>query len=118
MCVKERNRLATQRKERERLEPGYGEYEAEEREKEVKQTQRAIKHVLTERYYAWTEAREIGAKDPEVDLSGEGIAYTPMEYLEDALETEDEVEGTKKDKKEYVTEDWVDDKKKDEVPKV
>lgn len=74
----ERNIIATQRKERERLDPGYGEYEANEREAEVIATQKRIRHVLTERYYAWSEARELAETDPEVDLSGRGPAYSPI----------------------------------------
>ncbi|TGZ84424.1 MRP-L47-domain-containing protein [Ascodesmis nigricans] len=77
-CVKERNIIATQQKERERLDPGYGEYESEEREAEVIKTQKRIRYVLTERYYAWEEAREIAETDPEVNLSGVGQAYVPV----------------------------------------
>lgn len=80
--MKERNRLATERFERDRVEAGYGGFESEEREKEVKITQRAIKHVLTERWYAWEDARKIAATDPEIDLEPEGgkAAYNPREY--------------------------------------
>lgn len=42
---------------------------------------KAIKHCLTERYYAWEGARKLAETDPEVDFSGEGPAYTPEEYL-------------------------------------
>ena len=35
VCIKERNRIATSNMERERLKAGYGEYEAEERERVV-----------------------------------------------------------------------------------
>lgn len=76
--MKERNIIATQQKERERLDPGYGEYESEEREAEVIKTQKRIRYVLTERYYAWEEAREIAETDPEVNLSGVGQAYVPV----------------------------------------
>ncbi|MCJ1421367.1 54S ribosomal protein L4 mitochondrial [Xylographa parallela] len=58
-CVKERNRLATEKYERERVKPGYGEYEGDERDKAVRRTQRAIKHALTERWYAYEEAQKI-----------------------------------------------------------
>ncbi len=44
---------------------------------------RAIKHVLTERFYTWEDAVKLAKEDPEVDLSGEGTPFTPMEYLED-----------------------------------
>lgn len=48
---------------------------------QIKLTQRAIKHVLTERWYAWDEARKIAATDAEVNLYPEGgePAYTPRE---------------------------------------
>lgn len=45
--------------------------------KQVRRTQRAIKHVLTERFYAWEEARTLAKGDDEVDLAagpgGEGV---------------------------------------------
>jgi large subunit ribosomal protein L47 len=83
--VKERNIMATQMMERKRLKPGYGEFEAKERDKIVRKTQRAIKHVLTERYYAWEEASSLAVKDPEIDLSGNGPLYTPAPTLEVGL---------------------------------
>ena len=36
-----------------------------------------VKHVLTERFYAWEDAVKLARNDPEVDLSGEGPAYVP-----------------------------------------
>ncbi|KAI4751777.1 MRP-L47-domain-containing protein, partial [Aureobasidium sp. EXF-8845] len=91
VCVKERNRLSTERHERKRADAGYGDYESEEREAQVKLTQRAIKHVLTERWYAWEDARLIAESDASVNLyptEGEP-SYTPgevefMEYEEEA----------------------------------
>lgn len=77
VCAKERNIIKTQEIEFKRVQPGYGAHERAERLKEVKETQRAIKHVLTERYYAYREARELAENDPEVDLSGQGVPYTP-----------------------------------------
>ncbi|KAL1953748.1 hypothetical protein VTO42DRAFT_2312 [Malbranchea cinnamomea] len=59
VCVKERNRIATARYERQRLKAGFGEYESENREKTVRATQNGIKHVLRERWYAWMEARQL-----------------------------------------------------------
>lgn len=38
---------------------------------------KAIKHVLTERYYLWEDAYQKAHEDPEIDLSGKGQAYTP-----------------------------------------
>lgn len=43
---------------------------------------RAIKHVLTERFYAWEDAVKLAEKDPEVNLTGNGPAFTPSNYLE------------------------------------
>ena len=103
--MKERNIIFTQALERQRLDPGYGEYEAKGRDREVRapicywftpfhdlllvhkvnRTQRAIKHVLTERYYAWQEAVEIAKSDPTVDLSGGIPAYNPMALEQDEV---------------------------------
>jgi hypothetical protein len=46
---------------------------------QVKLTQRAIKHVLTERWYAWEDARLLAEGDASVNLyPAEGeTAYTP-----------------------------------------
>jgi large subunit ribosomal protein L47 len=46
-------------------------------------TQRAIKQVLTERYYSWRDAEVIAKDDPEINLSGNGPAYTPTDLVED-----------------------------------
>ena len=60
---------------------------------QVTKTMRRIKHVLTERFYAWEDAVEVAKEDSEVDLSGKGPAFTPQEHLEeDMLETEEEEE--------------------------
>ncbi|KAB2580352.1 putative 50s ribosomal protein l4 protein [Lasiodiplodia theobromae] len=86
VCVKERNRLATAAYERKRINAGYGEYEAEARDNEVKLTMRAIKHTLAERWYAWENARQEAMNDAEIDLSGNGPAYSPA--VEDAFQSE------------------------------
>ena len=52
----------------------------------------AIKHALTERFYAWEDAVKLAEDDPEVDLSGNGNPYTPLEYLEEE-EVVEEPEG-------------------------
>ena len=54
----------------------------------MRRTQRAIKQVLTERYYSWRDAETIAKEDPEVNLSGNGPAYTPMEFMEEEIEPE------------------------------
>ncbi|KAK7541992.1 mitochondrial 54S ribosomal protein uL29m [Phyllosticta citribraziliensis] len=98
-CVKERNRLATEAYERKRIEAGYGDYEADERDKTVKDTMKAIRHTLIERWYAWENARQAALDDPEVNLSGHGEAYNPQvvedgEYDELAEEAFEETNPT------------------------
>ncbi|KAF2835241.1 MRP-L47-domain-containing protein [Patellaria atrata CBS 101060] len=86
VCVKERNRLATEAFERNRVEAGYGEYENEQRNITVRITQKAIKHALTERWYAWEDARKLARNDEEIDLfATEGNAYNPK-VMEDGVE--------------------------------
>lgn len=41
VCVKERNRIATEKYERERVKAGYGDYEGQEREKAVRHSPRS-----------------------------------------------------------------------------
>lgn len=74
--------METQRLERKRLDPGEGDHEAQARRIQIKNTQRGIKHTLTERYYAWQEAQKIAAADKQFDLSGEGPAYVPADFEE------------------------------------
>ncbi|ROW09638.1 hypothetical protein VMCG_02675 [Cytospora schulzeri] len=85
VCVRERNRIATGNWERIKGRYGYGEAEARAREMQVRKTQAGIKHVLTERFYAWEDARDLALNDPEINLSGKGPAYVPSgssSYLE------------------------------------
>lgn len=53
---------------------------------------RGIKHVLTERFYAWEDAVKLAENDPEVNLSNEGAPYTPSEFLEEELADEEIIE--------------------------
>lgn len=69
--------MATQKLEHERLKAGEGAHEARGRRIQIKHTQRGIKHVLTERYYAWKDALALAQTDREIDLSGNGPVYTP-----------------------------------------
>lgn len=57
VCTYERNRISTEERERVRVDAGYGEAEAQARAEEIGLTMRAIKHTLTERWYAWQNAR-------------------------------------------------------------
>ncbi|KAK2881773.1 54S ribosomal protein L4 mitochondrial [Arthroderma sp. PD_2] len=94
VCVKERNRIATSNYERDRLKAGYGEYEAANRDKTIIATQSCIKHVLRERWNAWSEARELynDGYRPEQDELLETI-----EPQEDAMPEEIPVEDLKAD---------------------
>jgi large subunit ribosomal protein L47 len=55
----------------------------------VRRTQKAIKQVLTERFYSWRDAEAIAKNDPEVDLSGEGPTYTPSDFVEEDVPEEE-----------------------------
>ncbi|KAL5316416.1 hypothetical protein ACEPPN_015463 [Leptodophora sp. 'Broadleaf-Isolate-01'] len=90
VCAKERNRIATEAQERKRVEAGYGDSEGRMRDRMVRLTQRAIKQVLTERYYSWQQAEFLAKDDPEIDLSGNGPVYNPMEFEEEAEFPEEE----------------------------
>ena len=71
VCIKERNRLATQQYEHDKVagvDGMYGQHEIEERDKEVRKTMKSVRHCLTERWYAWENARVAAMEDDEVDL--------------------------------------------------
>jgi len=55
-----------------------------------------IRHVLTERFYAWEDAVKLAKHDPEVDLSGNGPAYVQSndDYF-DAAEGETQAQPAK-----------------------
>ncbi|KAG8669750.1 54S ribosomal protein L4 mitochondrial [Fusarium poae] len=85
VCCKERNMLSTSRAELLRTKIGFGEREIDARDEEVMKTQRAIKHVLTERYYTWQDAVDVAMNDPEINFeSSDGQAYTPSAYEDEA----------------------------------
>ena len=52
---------------------------------QTKKTQKAIKHVLTERWYAWDNARYAAMDDPEVNLYAAGTNDDPA-YIPNANE--------------------------------
>ncbi|KAK5806211.1 hypothetical protein VI817_000469 [Penicillium citrinum] len=94
VCVKERNRIATSNFERSRLKPGYGDHEAHERDRAVQVTQKSIKHVLRERWYAWEEATRLY----ESGVRPEGQGYGDMmeeEVVESTPEVKEEIKDTK-----------------------
>ncbi|KAF9881924.1 hypothetical protein CkaCkLH20_01070 [Colletotrichum karsti] len=68
VCLKERNRILTASKERTRRQLGFGALEASGRDETVRITMRRIKHVLTERYYVWEDARQLAHFDPDIDM--------------------------------------------------
>ncbi|KAK1779133.1 mitochondrial 39-S ribosomal protein L47 (MRP-L47)-domain-containing protein [Copromyces sp. CBS 386.78] len=88
VCVKERNRIATANWERTKSKLGFGTAEATDRDRCVKQTMRGIKHVLTERFYAWEDAVKLAEQDPEIDLSDPENPYKPSSFLEAEEKTE------------------------------
>jgi large subunit ribosomal protein L47 len=86
--VKERNRLATEKLERKRLDAGYGDYENQERDKTVQETMKAILDTLAERHLAYQEAYVLAQRDPDIDLSRtDGPQYTQPTY--DPLEADE-----------------------------
>lgn len=82
VCVKERNRLATEKIERDRLQAGYGDFESQNRDKAVQETMKAILDTLAERHIAYTEAYELAQKDKNIDLSRtDGPQFTAPAYV-------------------------------------
>jgi large subunit ribosomal protein L47 len=82
VCVKERNRLATEKIELNRLNAGYGEFEAQERDKTVQETMKAILDTLAERQTAYLEAFELAKNDPTIDLTRtDGPQYIQTPYV-------------------------------------
>lgn len=74
VCVKERNRLATEKLERHRLKAGYGDLEAKERDEAVQKTMKAILNTLAERHLAFVEAHELAYYDPDINMDTENGA--------------------------------------------
>jgi len=54
---------------------------------------RSIKHALTERWYAWEDARKLAESDPEIDLDNVQSPFTPKDYLEPESTPEHALEG-------------------------
>ncbi|KAL6155244.1 54S ribosomal protein L4 mitochondrial [Exserohilum turcicum] len=93
ICVKERNRLATEKIERKRLNAGYGDFENQERDKTVQETMQAILDSLAERRQAYREALVLAQNDPDIDFSKTGLPrYTTPPY--DPLEADDTPDDT------------------------
>jgi large subunit ribosomal protein L47 len=82
VCVKERNRLATEKIERKRLEAGYGDHENQQRDKTIQKTMKAVLDTLAERHQAYQEAFELARRDPTIDLSRtDGPQYEQTPYV-------------------------------------
>jgi large subunit ribosomal protein L47 len=82
VCVKERNRLATEKIERTRLDAGYGDVENQERDKTIQETMKAVLDTLSERQQAYTAALELAKQDPNIDLSRtDGPQFTEPAYV-------------------------------------
>lgn len=98
VCIKERNRIQTTLHEMQRIGSVYGDVESGDRDKEVRKTMNSIKHALTERWYAWENARVSAMEDEEVDLyadpdKGEQ-AYLPKQHTDEVrLPPHNRVEG-------------------------
>ncbi|KAH8691346.1 mitochondrial 39-S ribosomal protein L47 (MRP-L47)-domain-containing protein [Talaromyces proteolyticus] len=89
VCVKERNRIATSDLERGRSHAGYGEIESRGRAKVVRETQKAIKNVLRERWYAWEDARELWYKREKKIAKKRGVVNDSLEEDEGFGEVEE-----------------------------
>lgn len=50
---------------------------------QIRRTQRAIKQVLTERYYSWRDAEVLARDDPEIHLEDGGPLFVPTEAYEE-----------------------------------
>ncbi|KAF2637558.1 50S ribosomal protein-like protein L4 [Massarina eburnea CBS 473.64] len=83
VCVKERNRLATEKIERDRLDAGYGDAENEFRDKVVQETMKAIVDTLVERNQAYSEAYELARNDDTIDLTRPEHQYQEPTYEAD-----------------------------------
>lgn len=82
VCVKERNRLATEKLERARLKALYGDFESKRRDEVVQKTMKAIIETLAERTQAYEKARALASSDPSIDLSRtDGPQYTQLPYV-------------------------------------
>ncbi|KAF2748609.1 hypothetical protein M011DRAFT_399852 [Sporormia fimetaria CBS 119925] len=76
VCVKERNRLATEEIERKRLHVRYGSYEMEKRDETVQETMQAILDTLKERNAAYNEAVQLSKSDEEAEIVWDHIGPT------------------------------------------
>jgi large subunit ribosomal protein L47 len=78
-CLRENNRLLTEKYTRMQLRAGYGNHEAEKRIRAVHKTQKAIRQVLVERWDAWEDAREMAEEDPDIQVTESGTEFAPVD---------------------------------------
>lgn len=82
ICVKERNRLATEKLERSRVRALWGDHESKDRDQAVQKTMKAILDTLAERTQAYEEAVALASQDPTIDLSRtSGPQYEQLPYV-------------------------------------
>ncbi|KAI2473070.1 MRP-L47-domain-containing protein [Annulohypoxylon bovei var. microspora] len=90
VCVKEQNRIITAVRM-------YKTFRFNEKERllsrldETRNTMRRIRHVLTERFYLWEDARALAMTDPEIDLANSKRPYMPKTYVEE-IQSDEPVE--------------------------
>ena len=80
VCVKERNRLATEELTRVRHETPDGDTEAKQRDETIQKTMKAIIDTLVERNNAYQEAYELAKNDPSIDLYRPDHQYQESTY--------------------------------------
>ncbi|CAI6337561.1 unnamed protein product [Periconia digitata] len=88
VCVKERNRIATEKLEMTRLKADYGLDLVDKRDETVQKTMQAILDTLVERNIAYEEALQLARHDPTIDLSRNENQYEEPTYEADEIEDE------------------------------
>lgn len=107
-CVKERNRLATEKLERARVEAGYGDHENQQRDEAVQKTMKAILDLLDQRKNTAPDAEEY-LDDPYSDVP---------EYEDSKLEAKEPQPEVQRDNQVHNirAEDQEEPKQKKELP--
>lgn len=63
-----------------------------------------IRHVLTERFYLWEDARALAVSDPEINLADTRRPYNPSVYYEEQSEEPVEAESSETPAEQSATE--------------
>ncbi|XDG09132.1 hypothetical protein ABKA04_008747 [Annulohypoxylon sp. FPYF3050] len=103
VCCKERNRILTAARVWRRFKFS-GDYVLDDRLREVKFTMKRIRHVLTERFYLWEDARALAVSDPEINLADTRRPYNPSVYYEEQSEEPVEAESSETSAEQSATE--------------